>query len=63
MEQLGIIFAIRIGMKNLSVGNFKMVFGVSKDESILEREKVILYFYRWQEMEQYESPCSSPGDD
>ncbi len=26
-------------MKNLSVENFKMVFGVSKDESILEREK------------------------
>ncbi len=25
--------------RNLSVGNFKMVFGVSKDESILEREK------------------------
>ncbi len=29
-----IIFMIRIGMKNLSAENFKMVFGVSKDESI-----------------------------
>ncbi len=43
-------FMIRIGMKNLSVENFKMVFGVSKDESILEREKGSrLYFYRWQD--------------
>ncbi len=48
-------FAIRIGMKNLSVENFKMVFGVSKDESILEREKVKVIFIDGK-MEQYESP-------
>ncbi len=36
---IGDNFAIRIGMKNLSVENFQIVFGVSKDESILEREK------------------------
>ncbi len=51
MEQLGIIFKIRIGMKNLSVEN-KMVFGVSKDESTNEkRVKVIfLSMARWNNM-------------
>ncbi len=47
-------------MKNLSVENFKMVFGVSKDESPLEREKG---HHRWQD-KQYESPwVVPPGDD
>ncbi len=55
MEQLGDNFAIRIGMKNLSVENFKMVFGVSKDESILER-KGQGYISIDGKMEQYESP-------
>ncbi len=38
-------------MKNLSVRNFKMVFGVVKMNRILgEREKgQRLYFYRWQD--------------
>lgn len=57
-------FAIRIGMKNLSVENFKMVFGVSKDESILEREKGQGYISIDGKMEQYESPwVVLPGDD
>ncbi len=44
-------------MKDLSVERIsKMVFGVSKDESILERKESRLYFYRWRKMEQYESP-------
>ncbi len=34
MEQLGIILRLEGSMKNLSVENFKIVFGVSKDESI-----------------------------
>ena len=49
-------FAIRIGMKNLSVENFKMVFGVSKDESILKRKKGQGYISIDGEMEQYEAP-------
>lgn len=57
-------FAIRIGMKNLSVENFKMVFGVSKDESILERDKGQGYISIDGKMEQYESPwVVLPGDD
>ena len=57
-------FAIRIGMKNLSVENFMMVFGVSKDESILEREKGQGYISIDGKMEQYESPwVVLPGDD
>ncbi len=62
MEQLGILM-IRIGMKNLSVENFKMVFGVSKDESILEREKGQVIFLSMAKMEQYESRKFLPGDD
>ena len=49
-------FAVRIGMKNLSVENFKMVFGVSKDESILKRKKGQGYISIDGEMEQYEAP-------
>ncbi len=42
----------------------KMVLGVSKDESILEREKGQGYIISIDgKMEQYESPGSSPGDD
>ncbi len=41
---------IRIGTKNLSVENFKMVFGVSKDESPLEREEGQGCIYRWQDL-------------
>ncbi len=40
----------------LSVENFKMVFGVSKDESILEREKGQGYISIDGKMEQYEFP-------
>ncbi len=51
-------------MKNLSVENFKMVFGVSKDESILEREKGQGYISIDGKMEQYNLLLgSSPGDD
>ncbi len=40
MEQLGIILSgLELVRKNLSVENFAGVFGVSKDESLLEREK------------------------
>ncbi len=54
MEQLDTLM-IRIGMKNLSVENFKMVFGVRKMNH-LEREKwSVLYFYR-KMGSQYESP-------
>ncbi len=66
MEQLGIIFAIRIGNKEEFISrNFKMVFGVSKDESILEREKGQSYISIDGKMEQYESPwvVLLPGDD
>lgn len=49
-------FAIRIGLQNLSVENFKMVFGISKDESILERERGQGYISIGGKMEQYESP-------
>ena len=49
-------FAIRIGLQNLSVENFKMVFGVSKDESILERDRGQGYISINGKMEQYESP-------
>ncbi len=51
MEQLGIILRLELSMKNLSVENFKMVFGVEMNESILvesEGSKVI-YFYHWQD--------------
>ncbi len=59
MEQLGMILVIRIGMKNLSVENFKMVFGVSKDESLLERERVKVIFLsmaRWNNMNLLQAP-------
>ncbi len=48
--------AIRIGMKNLSVENFKMQFGVSKDESIRRTRKGSCYISIDGKMEQYESP-------
>ncbi len=47
-------FAIRIGMKNLSVENFKMVFGVSKDESIQNEKRYQGYISIDGKMEQYE---------
>ncbi len=49
-------------MKNLSVENFKMVFGVSKDESNLN-DRAQGYISIDGKMEQYESPGCSPGDD
>ncbi len=50
-------FAIRIGMGNLPTENFKMIFGVSKDESILDLDgKGVGYISINGKMEQYEAP-------
>ena len=50
-------FSIRVGMGNLPPENFKMIFGVNKDESILDVEgKGIGYISINNKMEQYESP-------
>lgn len=50
-------FSIRIGMGKLPSENFKMVFGVSKDESILDLDgKGVGYISIDGKMEQYESP-------
>lgn len=50
-------FAIRIGLGNLKLENFKMIFGVSKDESILTvKEKGLGYISINGTLEQYESP-------
>ncbi len=56
MEQLD-NFAIRIGMKNLSVENFKMVFGGMNQFRTIKGQGYISIDGK---MEQYESPCSSP---
>lgn len=50
-------FSIRVGMGNLPPENFKMIFGVNKDASILDVEgKGIGYISINGKMEQYESP-------
>lgn len=50
-------FAIRIGLGNLKPENFKMIFGVNKDESILTiKEKGLGYISINGTLEQYESP-------
>ncbi len=48
MEQLGIILRLNWYEEFISRKISEKVFGVSKDESILEREGSRLYFYRWQ---------------
>ncbi len=66
MEQLGIILRLIWYRRNLSVENFKMVFGVAvKMNQFIEAKKGSGYiFYHDGKMEQYESPwVVLPGDD
>ena len=49
-------YSIRIGLGNLKDENYKMVFGVTKDDSVLHREIGQGYISINDVIESYESP-------